>query len=86
MSMTSPLHSRRRRVLFTFGVFTHRGFVNGRQRAVFAAKAVAGLALKAGVRKEINVVARLPVLGEVGQDFADDAAEFEAVSRAGRGV
>ncbi len=34
--------------------------------------------------KEANVVCRLPVYGEIGQDFADDWGELKSVPRAGR--
>lgn len=37
-----------------------------------------------GEPEEPGVVAGVPFMHEVGQDFADDGAEFEAVSGAGR--
>lgn len=35
--------------------------------------------------EKLDIVPRLAALGQIGQDFADDAGEFEAVAGTGRG-
>ena len=53
---------------------------------MFAAKAVSGLAAEAIMGEEVDVVASLPILGQVSQDFADYAAKLKAMTRTSRGV
>ena len=46
---------------------------------MFTAEAAHRLAAETIVREEFDAVPRLAMDGEVSQDFADDAAEFEAM-------
>jgi hypothetical protein len=51
----------------------------GKQRTMPSGEGCRLLALKAVVREEFDVVARLTVLRQVGKHFTDYAGEFESM-------